>query len=52
VEPQNSPPVDGISDASKPIEPAKARNGKGAGRGAKVMEAKPDDAAGEPTDQR
>jgi crescentin len=50
--PQSSPQVDGVSDASKPREPSKARNGKGAGRGAKVMEAKPDQAAGEPTAQR
>ena len=50
--PQSSPEVDGVSDTSKPREPSKARNGKGAGRGAKVMEAKPDEAAGEPTAQR
>jgi chromosome segregation ATPase len=50
--PQSSPQVDGVSDTSKPREPSKARNGKGAGRGAKVMEAKPDQAAGEPTAQR
>jgi hypothetical protein len=47
--PQSSPQVDGAPDASKPREPSRAKNGKGAGRGAKVMEAKPDDAAGEPT---
>jgi hypothetical protein len=50
--PQGSPQVDGASDTSKLREPSKARNGKGAGRGAKVMEAKPDQAAGEPTAQR
>lgn len=50
--PQSSPQVDGVSDTSKSREPSKARNGKGAGRGAKVMEAKPDQAAGEPTAQR
>ena len=50
--PQSSPEVDGVSDVSKPREPSKARNGKGAGRGSKAMEAKPDDAAGGPTAQR
>lgn len=49
---QSGAEVDGPSDAPKPKEPSRAKNGKSAGRSAKAMEAKPDDAAGEPTAPR
>ena len=49
---QNVAEVDGPSDAPKPKEPSKAKNGKSAGCSAKAMEAKPNDAAGEPTAPR
>jgi chromosome segregation ATPase len=49
---QSGAEVDRPSDAPKPKEPSRAKNGKSAGRSAKAMEAKPDDAAGEPTAPR
>jgi crescentin len=50
--PQGDPQVDAVSGMSKPRGPSKVKNGKGAGRGGKPIEANPDEAAGEPTAQR
>jgi crescentin len=47
-----SPEADEPTDTAKPKELSKSKNGKSAGRGSKAMEAKPDDATGEPTSPR
>ena len=47
-----SPEADESTETTKSKEPAKSKNGKSVGRGSKAMEAKPDDAAGEPPSPR
>ena len=49
---QSAANLEEVPETAKPKEPPKSKNGRGAGRGAKAVEAKPEGGAGEPASTR